>query len=78
MLPLSTIFVGLQGAFGIVNGAASLLFQSAAEKNVGILNIPSVPAIHAIAAGSVSIGYVQCNSFSQFHRLVAILDVGFV
>jgi hypothetical protein len=59
MPALSSIIVGLQGIFGILNGAATLLFQSAAQKNIAILNIPSIPAIHAIAAGSVSIGYVE-------------------
>ncbi len=56
MPPLSPIVVGLQGAFGVLNGAASLLIRAAAEKNVEILNVQSIPAIHAIGAGSVSIG----------------------
>lgn len=59
MPPLSSIIVGLQGIFGILNGATSLLLPSAAQKNTEILKIPSIPAIHAIAAGSVSIGYVN-------------------
>ncbi|KUJ21524.1 uncharacterized protein LY89DRAFT_376667 [Mollisia scopiformis] len=62
MPPLSTIFVGLQGAFGVLNRAASLLFRSAAEKNVEILKVPSIPAIHAIAAGSISIGAFYLNT----------------
>lgn len=63
MPPLSTIFVGFQGAFGVLNGAASFLSQAVAKKNAEVLNVPSIPAIHAIAAGSISIGYVKF-----FHR----------
>jgi hypothetical protein len=58
MQALAPIIVGVQGAFGILNGAASMLFRAAAEKNVEILDVQSILVIHAIAAGSISIGYV--------------------
>ncbi|KAF8852248.1 hypothetical protein BDZ45DRAFT_115290 [Acephala macrosclerotiorum] len=55
MPALAPTVVGLRGAFS-VNGAASLLPRSATEKNVEVLNVQSIPAIHAIADGSLSIG----------------------
>jgi hypothetical protein len=55
--PLSSIIVDLQGLFGILNGAASLVFSSAAQKNLETLETTSLPSIHAIALGSIKIGY---------------------
>jgi hypothetical protein len=55
--PLSSLVVGLQGIFGILNGAANLLSSSAAEKNLEVLNLTSLPALHSIALGSIAIGY---------------------
>lgn len=77
MPPLAPIVVGLQGAFGVLNGAASLLFQAAAEKNLEVLNVQSIPAIHAIALGSISIGSVvqlivvrlYCGNYAHSYHL---------
>lgn len=58
MPPLSSIIMALQGMFGLLNGTASLISRSAAAKNLEVMQIASTPAVHAIALGSVSIGYV--------------------
>lgn len=56
MPPLSSVIIALQGLFGILNGAASLISSTALQKNLDTLQIDSTPALHAIALGSVSIG----------------------
>jgi hypothetical protein len=56
MAPFSSLVVGLQGIFGILNGAANLLSSSAAEKNLEVLKLTSLPALHSIALGSIAIG----------------------
>ena len=56
MPALSSIIMALQGLFGILNGAASLISSAALQKNLDTLQIDSIPALHAIALGSVSIG----------------------
>ncbi|KAK0121690.1 hypothetical protein ONS95_009975 [Cadophora gregata] len=61
MPPLSSTIMALQGLFGILNGAASLI-SSALQKNLETLQIDSVPAIHAISLGSVSIGAFYINA----------------
>jgi len=65
MPPLSSIILGVQGIFGILNGAASLLFPAAAAKNLQTLGlgVDALPAIHAIALGSVAIGFVSLPAF---------------
>ena len=65
MAPLSSLVVGLQGIFGILNGAANLLSSSAAEKNLAVLNLTSLPALHSIALGSIAIGYVWLHLFTR-------------
>ncbi|PVH86469.1 hypothetical protein DL98DRAFT_481190 [Cadophora sp. DSE1049] len=62
MPPLSSIIMALQGLFGILNGAASLISSSALQKNLDNLQINSIPAVHAIALGSVSIGAFYINA----------------
>jgi len=56
MPPTSSVVLGLQGVFGILNGLASLLSSRAAAHNMSTLSITSLPAIHSIALGSLSIG----------------------
>jgi hypothetical protein len=71
MLSISSIVVALQGLFGLFNGAASLLLPSVAQKSLDTLQITSLPAIHAIALGSITIGYASSltSSFSFFFLL---------
>ncbi len=57
MPPISSSIMGVQGLFGILNGAATLLFPSAAEKNLQVLEFNSLPALHSIALGSITVGY---------------------
>jgi hypothetical protein len=57
MPPPSSIVLGLQGIFGILNGLASLVSSRAAAHNMSTLSITSLPAIQSIALGSLSIGY---------------------
>lgn len=58
-LGLTGYIIAAQGIFGIVNGSVSLLSISAARSNADMLGIPSIAGVHAIALGSLSIGYVQ-------------------
>ncbi|KAE9370032.1 hypothetical protein N431DRAFT_426512, partial [Stipitochalara longipes BDJ] len=65
MLSLSSLVVAIQGLFGILNGAASLLFPSLAQKTIETLQI-SLPAVHAIALGSITIGCVSILTSPAF------------
>ena len=61
MPPLSSTLIALQGIFGIINGAATLLFPAAAQKNLETLQLDAtaLPAVHAIALASITVGSVQ-------------------
>jgi hypothetical protein len=59
MAPPSSIILTIQGIFGILNGLASLVSTHAAQHNMSTLSITSLPAIHSIALGSLSIGYCR-------------------
>jgi hypothetical protein len=56
MAPPSATILTLQGVFGILNGLASMLSSQAAASNMELLSISSLPAIHSIALGSLSVG----------------------
>ncbi|KAI9651376.1 hypothetical protein NHQ30_001418 [Ciborinia camelliae] len=75
MPPLSSIVLAIQGGFNFLNGAVSLLSSSAAEKNAEILLIDSIPAIHAIALGSISIGTFYLIAAQRRDRLAMWLTV---
>ncbi|KAH8667938.1 hypothetical protein BGZ60DRAFT_408274 [Tricladium varicosporioides] len=60
MCSLSTSVITLQGIFGLLNGAISLLVPSVAAKNAATLGVDSIPAIHAIGLGSITIGAFYC------------------
>ncbi|PMD59480.1 uncharacterized protein K444DRAFT_613439 [Hyaloscypha bicolor E] len=73
MLPLPSIIVAIQGLLGILNGARYLLIPSIAEKDMATLHMTSLPALHAIALGSLTIGWVtepssHCSSSPHVSR----------
>lgn len=58
MPSLPSIVFGVIGIITGLNGASGLLSSSLASKNAEILGI-STPAMHAIALGALSLGYVR-------------------
>jgi len=56
--------------FGVFNGAASLLFSSAAQRNLEVMQITSLPALHSIALGSITIGAFYLNAAYRNDRTV--------
>lgn len=53
---LTGYVLAAQGIFGIINGAVSITSSSVAQDQAILLEIPSIPAIHAIALGTITIG----------------------
>ncbi|KAH6662039.1 hypothetical protein B0J14DRAFT_663020 [Halenospora varia] len=82
MRSLSTSVIILQGIFGLLNGAASLLVPSVAAKSAATLGVDSIPAIHSIGLGSITIGAFYCVAayrndvpaiwMTVFGRIIAI------
>lgn len=58
MPSLPSIVLGVTGIITGLNGASGLLSSSLASKNAEILGI-ATPAMHAIALGALSLGYVH-------------------
>ncbi|KAG4423120.1 hypothetical protein IFR04_003757 [Cadophora malorum] len=75
MPPLSSVIIALQGLFGVLNGAASLISSTALQKNLDTLQIDSTPALHAIALGSVSIGAFYINAAYRHDKSIMWLCV---
>ncbi|KAL2075928.1 hypothetical protein VTL71DRAFT_871 [Oculimacula yallundae] len=77
MPPLSSLTMALIGLFGTLNGTATLLSNSALQKNLSTLQLDStsIPVIHAIALGSVSIGAFYINAAYRRDRAVMWLSV---
>jgi len=75
MLPLSSTIVATQGRLGILNGARFLLIPSTTEKDMAALHMTSLPAFHAIALGSLTIGLVtEPSSRCSFSPYVSLTE----
>lgn len=57
MAPISSIVLGLQGLFTVLNGLSPLIFPTLAAQSTQSLKIGSMPAMHAISLGALSLGY---------------------
>ncbi|KAB8300155.1 hypothetical protein EYC80_000382 [Monilinia laxa] len=75
MPPLSSIILAIQSGFNFLNGTINLLSRSAAEKNAEILAIDSIPAIHTIALGSMSIDTFYLIAAQRRDKLAMWLSV---
>ncbi|QSZ35649.1 hypothetical protein DSL72_008519 [Monilinia vaccinii-corymbosi] len=75
MPPLSSIVLAIQGGFNLLNGVCNLLSPWAAARSAEVLAIESIPAIHTIALGSISIGTFYLIAAHRRDRLVMWLSV---